>query len=93
METLAYRGANPWILRCSFHSIGNCFVSIVSDSPLGSSPIRIDSTMSGARNVSRSNRAANWTEPLQSGRARPHGCPGGENFSLSSAVLYACRVE
>ena len=51
----------PNSARCSFHSTGNCFVSIVSDNPLGSLPIRIDSTMSGERSVSRSSRAAKET--------------------------------
>jgi len=38
---------------CSSHTTGNFFISIVSDNPLGSSPVRIASTMSGARSVSR----------------------------------------
>lgn len=35
METLAYGGVNPRILRCPFHSTGNCFVSIVRDMTAG----------------------------------------------------------
>jgi hypothetical protein len=43
---------------CSVHTTDNCFVSVVSDNPVGSSLIRIASMMSGARRVRRSNRAA-----------------------------------
>jgi len=33
---------------CSSHAVGDRFVNIVSHNPLGSSPIRIASTISGA---------------------------------------------
>ena len=43
----------PSSVRWSAHITGNCFVSFVSDNPLGSSPMRIASTMSGARSGGR----------------------------------------
>lgn len=62
--------------------MGSCFVSIVSDNPPGSLPIRIDSTMSGARSVSRSSRAAKETSnPISLARSVIDGnLPSSSSF-------------
>lgn len=50
--------------RWPAHITGNCFVSFVSDIPLGSSPIRIALTISGARSVLYAATAAIIISPI-----------------------------